>query len=144
MPEESAISLKNRVDPHVAKSHNRPVLKPRPPIQRNNCWTEKENTAFIDTAVRGWTCCPIYLIKRISDHDNEEEMMDDVFDGAHKIEAIINFIDNKYALCKLTEDTSPLKNYENQYFRDLPRDIRNRILDYKFMINYIISNNKIY
>ena len=43
MPEETAISLKNRTDCHMALQLNRPHLITRPPIQRKNCWNDKDN-----------------------------------------------------------------------------------------------------
>jgi hypothetical protein len=139
MPEETAISLKNRTNCHVADQLNRPHLITRPPIQRKNCWTDKENTEFIDTMVRGWDCTPIFMITREKegdDADDREILEDHVFDGAHKLEAATQFIEGKFALGKL-DDTSPLKDYIGKKFNELPNSIRNKILNYPFRINYI-------
>ncbi len=137
MPEESAISLKTRTDKNVARQFQRPHLITRPPIQRKNCWNHKDNTEMIDTVVRGWYCSPIYLINRIDDFEEEQELFEeDVFDGAHKLEALFHFIDDKFKLGKLYEK-SPLKPYEGKKFSELPVKIRTKILDYKFTINII-------
>lgn len=146
MPEETAISLKNRTDRHMALQLNRPHLITRPPIQRKNCWNEKDNTDFIDTVSRGWYCSPIFIITREGEGEAEEQELleDDVFDGAHKIEAVIKFINGKFRLDKL-HDTSPLKDYVGKTFQELPVAFRSKILNYPFTINFIDSetaNNK--
>jgi hypothetical protein len=133
--------LMNRINKEMAKLMNMPQLIPRPPIQRKNCWSNKENTDFIDTVVRGWKCSPIFIIQKI-DEDQEEEdedvLVDQIFDGAHKVEAVIKFMSNLFPLEKIPE-LSPLKLYEGKLFKELPLDIKNKIKNYKFTINYIDS-----
>ena len=152
MPQESLISLKNRRDPHQAKQNNRNVLIPRGPHQRENCWSTKDKTEFVDTAVYGWECPPIYIIQRPSEEENcdddeeTEELEDHIFDGAHKFEAGAEFIDGKYPIDGKSTFLSSLKQYAGKYFKDLPRPIRDKILNYQFTINYIdeaTANNKI-
>jgi len=135
---ESAISLKNRIDKDVARQYNVPQLITRPPIQRKNCWNNKENTAFIDTMVREWHCSPIFIIVKQEDQgeDDEETIVHHIFDGAHKVEAAIHFIGDKYALEKV-DKFGPLKGFEGKKFSELPLALRNKIKDYKFTLNYI-------
>lgn len=139
MPQETAIDLKLRTDPHNAKQSNKHCLIPRGPMQRKNCWTLKENTAFLDTVVHGWDSPPIYIMQKEceGDDDNEEvEIEDHIFDGAHKVEAVIDFISGKYAIDKV-EDISPLKEYVGKKFQELPRILRDKILNYTFTLNMI-------
>ena len=131
---ETAISLKNRTDKHVAKMLNRRLLKVRHKRQRENSWTPQENTDFIDTVVRGWICTPIYTIQEIDEEDGE--LIDCVFDGAHKIEAVINFVDNLYSLKSINE-LSPLNGQSDKKFKELPKDIQQKILNYEFNVNEI-------
>jgi hypothetical protein len=137
MPQESAIHLKNRTDTHMAKQNNVNRLVPRGPMQRKNCWTPKENTAFIDTIVHGWHSPPIYIMQKEVIGDNDEDKIDDhIFDGAHKIEAVIDFINGKYSIGKV-EDISPLKDYIGKFFNELPRALKDKILNYEFTLNII-------
>jgi 5-methylcytosine-specific restriction endonuclease McrA len=138
MDSESSITLKNRTDKHMAKQLNVPQLITRPPIQRKNCWNNKENSAFIDTMVRQWHCSPIFLIEKHDENEDEDDetIVHHIFDGAHKVEAAINFIGDKYALEKI-DKISPLKPYEGKKFSELPQTLRNKILNYKFTLNYI-------
>lgn len=141
MPEpnhETAISLKNRTDKHVAMQLHVPHLITRPPIQRKNCWDNKNNTDFIDTTVRGWSCSPIFIIQQESEQEDQEVLDDHVFDGAHKIEAVILFMNDGFPLEKV-HDTSPLKDHVGKKFSELPLVIRNKILNYRFTINIIDS-----
>ncbi len=135
--QERAVDLKNRTDPHQAKQSNVNCLIPRGPMQRKNCWTHKENTAFLDTIVHGWHSPPIYIMQKEKEGaDDEEELEDHIFDGAHKVEAVIDFINGKYKIDKV-EDISPLKDYIGKSFTELPRIIRDKILNYEFIINII-------
>ena len=143
MSDESAISLKNRTDSNVAETLSVPHLLPRSNIQRPNCWGTQENIDFIDTVVRGWTCPPIYMIVRDSDEDEYEQcncglVHHEVFDGAHKIEAIIKYMKGEFSIDKVHE-TSPLKIYVGKKFSGLPKNLQERIKNYKFMINFIDS-----
>lgn len=137
---ESANDLRNRINKEMAKMMNQPQLIPRPPIQRKNCWSNKENSDFIDTIVRNWRCSPIFIIRKIDEEQDEEEddiLVDHIFDGAHKIEAVVKFMNDEFALEKLPE-MSPLKDeYEGKKFKELPIILKNQIRNYKFTINYI-------
>lgn len=146
MPEESAISLKCRTDKDVAKQLERPHLITRPPIQRPPCWKPQEYTDMIDTVSRGWHVCPIFIIKRENDEGSEEEevLQDEVFDGAHKIETVIKFMNNEFKIGKVHE-TSPLFEHMGKEYKDLPLSLRQKISNYTFTINIIDSetaNNK--
>ena len=135
---ESAINLKNRTDRDVAIQFSLRHLITRPPIQRKNCWDNKNNTDFIDTVSRGWACSPIFIIQQESEVGDQELIEDQVFDGAHKIEAVIKFIDPKHGFAlEKVHDTSPLKDYIGKKFGELPTAMRNKILNYEFTFNVI-------
>jgi 5-methylcytosine-specific restriction endonuclease McrA len=151
MPTERAIDLRNRIDIHQAEQNGRPQLITRPKIQRENCWKDTDNTAFLDTIVRGWACPPIYLISReVEDDQCEEEdeaideekearWVDEVFDGAHKIEASTNFINDKHTIHKSLPSDSPLVSHIGKKFSQLPNVLKKRFTEYEFSINYIDS-----
>jgi hypothetical protein len=130
----TAIMLKLRSNSDVANQLNMSHFITRGPKQRKPCWSTSDNIAMIDTAVRQWKCAPIYIIQNI------ETKVDEVFDGAHRCEALLDFIDNKFILEKTTSvdwKTSPLKDYINKKFSDLPPNIQKIIKEYKFDINII-------
>jgi hypothetical protein len=144
MPSETAVSLKTRTNKHTAKLINRNRLIVRHEMQRENSWKPQQNTDFIDTVVRGWHCAPISVIPTtpIEAEDGEEdETIDYVFDGAHKLEAVFNFIDNKEGteLKKVDEEFGPLKGCGGKKFNELPKEIQQKILNYEFHINLIDS-----
>lgn len=153
---ETANDLSLRTDKQMAKVLCKAHLITRGKMQRENCWKSYENNAFIDTMVRGWACTPIYIIRKIdkenednelndsddehqSDNDSEENVKeffrDEVFDGAHKLEAAINFIKNKFPL--EPNDKHILNKYAGKTFEKLPLKIQEKILNYNFTINYI-------
>ena len=135
-PAVSAINLRNRRDRHWANSSRELMFRTRGPKQREQCWSDMDKTAMLDTALRGFTCGPIYTIKDL------DESIEDVFDGAHRCEAIFDFIDGKYSITKgkrdtIKWDTSPLKGLEGKKFEEIPKDMQERLLKYTFSINVI-------
>lgn len=147
MPTERAIDLRNRIDLHQAQQNGRPQLITRPKIQREPCWKDSDYTAFLDTQARGWACPPIYIISReVEDEQDEDEdtneekearLVDEVFDGAHKIEASSNFINDKYPIHKMLPADSPLMPYVGKKFSQLPNSLKRKFTEYEFWINYI-------
>jgi len=94
--------------------------------------------AMLDTALRGFHCGPIYITQNI------ESNIDDVFDGAHRCEAIFDFIDNKYSVIKgkgkndTTQwETSPLRDHIGKSFKELPLPMQKQLKEYPFYINTI-------
>ena len=136
---ETANMLRLRTDPGYARLHKCRTLVTRPPMQRKPCWSEQDQTDMIDTCARGWTCSPIYIIPRLDRIDTCPRGEDHVFDGAHKLEAVFEFINGGYAL-KYSPDsmkTGYLKDYNGKKFDDLPIDVQDAIYKYRFHINIV-------
>jgi hypothetical protein len=131
-----AITLRNYRDIHIAERDGVHMFRTRGPKQRAPCWTIEDKMDMLDTVLRGFQCGPIYIIQDI------HEKVDDVFDGAHRCEAIFEFIDNAYPVTRgkkdtITWETSQLRDYVGKHFRELPLDLQKKIKDYKFYINKI-------
>ena len=134
----NAITLRNRRDVHFAEQYEVPLFRTRGPKQRQPCWTIEKDMAMLDTVLRGFHCGPLYILQDV------ENTIDDVFDGAHRCEAVFNFIDNKYPVTKGKKDTiqwetSPLRDHVGKYFRELPIAMQKQIKEYCFYINIIDS-----
>lgn len=110
-------------------------LKLRWAGQRDASWSDQQKVAMLDTILRGWSCSPIYVLKK----ETDGVIIDCVFDGAHKLEAPHEFMNGGYAIKKFNEgwETSPLKEFEGKKFKELPSIVRDKIKNYKFSINYI-------
>jgi hypothetical protein len=89
---------------------------------------------MIDTALRGWTSPPLYVIGRPDNTSECSHGEDHVFDGAHKVEALFDFIDNKFLFKSKTPKFSELSG---KYFNEMSRDIQERIKKYRFHINHV-------
>lgn len=134
---ETAISLRNRRDPHYADGNSCRMLVTRSSIQRPPCWDPSDNVDMIDTVLRGWTCPPIYMIERPELTDRCADGEDHVFDGAHKLEAVFDYIDDKFPL-KATLLSGPLvRENDGRRFSDLSRGLQDQIKKYRFYINRV-------
>ena len=129
-----AITLKLRCDQDMAQRMNMNVFVTRGPTQRPACWNESDNIAMIDTVTRQWKCAPIYIVNQ------PEERRDEVFDGAHRCEAVFKFIDRVFKIERVSSvdwETSPLREHIGKQFNELPVKLQDSIKNYKFDINII-------
>jgi hypothetical protein len=132
----SAIDLSLRRNEEMALKLSKSIFITRGPKQRDPCWELKDKIAMLDTAVRQWKCAPIYIIQ-----DTEEDK-DEVFDGAHRCEAIFEFIDGKYSIEKVPSvdwESSPLKDCIGLKYNEVPKPIQKLLKEYEFDINIIDS-----
>lgn len=130
---ETAISLRNRRDAVYASDNACRVLRTRHGKQRQACWSETDQNAMIDTCLRGWKCPPIYLITRTDLTGECDQGEDHVFDGAHKLEAVFDFIDGKFPF----RADRRFAELDGKRFGEMPRDVQERIKKYRFHINHI-------
>ena len=129
-----AITLKLRCDPDMAEQMNMNLFLTRGERQRKPCWEKSDNIAMIDTVTRQWKCAPIYIIRQ------SEKKLDEVFDGAHRCEAVFSFINKEFKIERLSSvdwETSPLRDHIGKHFDELPINIKDIIKTYKFDINII-------
>lgn len=110
------------------------VLRGR--YQRNNSWDVKARMAMLDTIIKGYQCAPVYII------EDKEREVEDVFDGAHRLETACDFVDNKWPITKCNSDTltwelSPLAPFDGKYWKELPADIKQIFRSYEFVVNVI-------
>lgn len=132
-----ATYLHQRASVESANACGRPLLRVRHSMQRESCWETKEKVAMIDTCFQGWACPPIYVIPRMDLVDEVGEGEDLVFDGAHKLEAVFEFIENKYPLRATPFACREIKENDGKYFRGLGNDLKNKVRQYKFCVNTI-------
>lgn len=123
-------------DPATAAILHRNQIVLRWAGQRKSVWKVKQKVCFLDTVIRNWSCAPIYLITR----DQDGVVTENVFDGAHKLESIYEYMRNEYPIVEFESaswNTSPLRDYVGKRFSELPLDMRSKILKYEFSVNYV-------
>jgi hypothetical protein len=121
----------------IAKAPEKPRLLLRWEKQRTSSWTLKKKIEMIDTVTRDWSCAPVYLIPRMKAGVLYIEC---VFDGAHKIESLIEFMNDAFSIKEIKDSswkTSPLRDHVGRTFTQLPADIQTKIQNYTFSINRV-------
>ena len=105
---------------------------------RNNSWDPDAEMALIDTMLKGLPCPPIYIFR------DSTEPVDDVFDGAHRLETSCGFVSNKLMIrqtkptsTSIIWETSPLKKYAGKYFRDLSPEDKKKVANYRFLLHIL-------
>jgi hypothetical protein len=92
---------------------------------------------MIDTCFQGWACPPIYIITRPEQVEEVGDGEDLIFDGAHKLESVFEFIDNKFPLRATPFSCREISENDGKLFKELANDLKNRIRQYKFCVNTI-------
>jgi 5-methylcytosine-specific restriction endonuclease McrA len=136
MYSESLIELRNRCDVHFAEQFSQKLLVTRPPIQRENCWSETSKQDLLDSVLRlKMTLNPIHIIQRLDETSKCSHGEDHVFDGAHRIETVCAFIDGDIRL-----KNPRLPEIDGKLFKEMPRAWQEKIKTFRFCINYIDSS----
>ena len=89
----------------------------RPPYQREFIYNEKEQQAVITTVLHGYPLNVMYWVKRSDDAECPYEVMD----GQQRTLSLCEYVDGKFS-------------YEFKNFFNQPKDIQERILDYKLTV----------
>jgi hypothetical protein len=125
-----------RIEPSQCKKGAR-LLVIRGSRQRNNSWTDAQRMAMLDSILTSFQCT-VYIIQ----DPPGSKKCDEVFDGAHKLETAIDFIQNKFPVKKvksreLVWDQSPLSSMNGKYYKDLTEDQQLIFDNYEFILNII-------
>lgn len=100
---------------------NQKKIDPSPQFQRTLVWTEEKKKSLIDSILRGYDLPKFYLEGKASKNGYEFK----VIDGKQRINAIWEFVDNKFSLSKKCEingiDLSSL------LYRELPADVKENL-----------------
>jgi len=105
-------------------------------MQRESCWNETCKQDLLDSVLRlKMTLNPIHIIQRLDKTAKCSHGEDHVFDGAHRIETVCDFIDNVIRL-----KNPRLPEIDGKLFKELPRAWQEKIKTFRFCINYIDSS----
>jgi hypothetical protein len=69
-----------------------------PKFQRRGVWTSAARSFFIDTLLQGMPVPPLYL--RIRQSDDRKQIVRELVDGQQRISAVLDYLDDKYALSR--------------------------------------------
>jgi Protein of unknown function DUF262 len=100
------------------------VLAPK--FQRREVWTAPAKAYLIDTLIRGMPVPPIYL--RITQSEDRKRIVREVIDGQQRIAAVLDYLDNKYALPRYFQGT-----YAGKRFSQLDEDAQDAIRQFSFI-----------
>ena len=111
-----------------------------PSFQRRPVWKPKAKSFLVDTVVQGLPIPIIFLRDRKSDLGTLKAKRE-VVDGQQRIRTLIAFVDPtalrdfKKEQDEFTISRTHSKELAGRSFRDLPEDVRQRILDYQFSVH---------
>ena len=132
----TAVTLYLRLNAASAEAHSSRLLVTRSSMQRKACWPLSHKIDMIDSVLRGFTCT-IYMIAQPEKMDHCSEGEDWVFDGAHKLESVFEFMNDGFALAAGSTTGAELNALAGKKFSELSPPVKLRIRQYAFMVNWI-------
>jgi len=132
----TAVTLYLRLNAASAEAHSSRLLVTRSSMQRKACWPLSHKIDMIDSVLRGFTCT-IYMISQPEKVGLCSEGEDWVFDGAHKLESVFEFMNDGFALEAGPTTGAELNALAGKKFSELPASVKIRIRQYAFMVNWI-------
>ncbi|MBM4601561.1 DUF262 domain-containing protein [Rhodococcus hoagii] len=104
-------------------------LELSPSFQRGKVWRRPAMAFLIDTILRGYPIPPIHIRFVRRDDGN---LIREVIDGQQRLNAIISYFSNDFALTKPRNPSGDLPPWAGLRFYQLDSDLQRRILDYSF------------
>lgn len=102
----------------------------RPEYQRQLVWPDAAKVSLMETILLGYPIPEIYLSYETTP---DGEQTASVVDGQQRLTALLEFLDNKYTLDDLEDETLG-KLYNGMFFRELPDKVRTEFFQYRFPI----------
>ena len=99
-----------------------------PPFQRNPVWTEKQQSALIETILLEYPIPELYM-QDVVDVTGDEEHI--VVDGQQRVRAVLDYINGEF---DITDDIS---RWAGVGFDDLSIDEKRRIFEYDFVVRML-------
>ena len=102
-------------------------------VQRGLVWDNKRKSLLIHSILMGYPIPPFYATKNDGVYD--------MLDGKQRSNAIVDFVNDKYALKDIpdiqsVEDDEVFEDFNGFMFSELPEEYRDIILSYTFTIYY--------
>jgi hypothetical protein len=100
----------------------------RPPFQRNPVWSERQQSALIDTILLEYPIPELYM-QDITDEQGNQKFI--LVDGQQRIRAVLDFLAGDLEL----EDESP--HWAGMKFEDLTAADKKKVFEYNFVVRLL-------
>jgi hypothetical protein len=114
--------------------YKRDRLNLDPPYQRRSVWNQVYKEFFIDTIILDFPAPAIFIYEEI---DDEGIATYNIVDGKQRLITIFSFIDNEFAVSKISEQN----DLRETYFTDFSKDIKSAFWSYTFSVEYLPTSN---
>lgn len=105
-------------------------LELTPKFQRKNVWKTPARSYLIDSLIRRMVVPPLYL-REVQAEDYARPVCQ-VVDGQQRLNAVLDYLDGKYALVRQLDS-----EYRGKAFEELPPEIQGRIRNYSFICHVL-------
>jgi len=139
---KSDITVKALLDKTATSMCGLPEINLNPIFQRGFVWGQDKEDALLNTILEGGQI-PSLTFGKVRDKNPSSFNRICCVDGGNRIQTLLRFINNKRAIAGLfcrdeddgsvsVDSTKTVNLYIGKKFKDLPVDVQNKILNYKF------------
>ena len=114
--------------------HRRKELNLDPPYQRRSVWSQDFRDYFIDTILLNYPCPAIFVHEDVSP---EGKRTINVVDGKQRLLTAFRFISGEYPIGTVATD----QDLRTLFFAQLNPENRQRIFQYTFTVQYLLTGN---
>jgi len=112
--------------------NNRGELVLAPEFQRRRVWNEKARSYLIDTILKGFPIPGVYIRQKI--YLKTQKTIREVVDGQQRISAILDYINNKFAVSKIHSI-----KYGGLIFSELPDEAKEKFYEYDLSVDFLVG-----
>lgn len=105
-----------------------------PPYQRRSVWSQEFRDYFIDTILLNYPCPPIFVHEDVS---SKGKRTINVVDGKQRLLTVFRFLNGEYPISSGATD----EDLRGLYFSQLSAARRQRIFQYTFTVQYLLTNS---
>jgi Protein of unknown function DUF262 len=110
------------------KTNESGELTVQPPFQRNPVWSERQQSALIDTILLEYPIPELYMQETTDPNGKQEHI---IVDGQQRIRAVIDFLHGVFEL----NEESP--HWPGMAFEDLSPEDKKKIYEYQFVVRIL-------
>jgi hypothetical protein len=118
--------------------HKKKTLKLTPKYQRNPIWSIGQKCFLIDSLISGCPIPQVYINVVNEGIGSDRKTYYEVVDGQQRLRAIIDFMDDDYALVSTTAKSYPVsdeyKPYIGKKYSQLPPNVQDNIWNYPLAV----------
>lgn len=111
------------------QAHDHGQLDMKPPFQRNPVWVIRQKSFLVDSILNGYPIPEVYMQETVTSDGRSKHI---VVDGQQRLRAVLEFIENLFAI-----DGKDSPSWADMNFEDLSSEDKKKVYGYNFIVRVL-------